>query len=196
MTQVQICNLRSRSQYWSLTITIELGTFDLYLKGTILIIKHAPQIYRATRGVVNDPIIRKTTEKFVKTLASGAKTVYDDVNMYYYPILRDKTEEAYNTASNVIKKSATTVVNTVTDLYNSPAIRDTANTAYKTVSTMSESVTNAYSGVKERTETAIKSVTESVKNATAGIDTNNAIKDTTNYVSYYLLGTSPIRAKL
>ena len=161
-----------------------------------MIIKHAPQIYRATRGVVNDPIVRKTTEILVNTVFSGAKTVYEDVNTYYQPILRDKTEEAYNAASNVIKKSAMTVVNTVTDLYNSPAIRDTANNAYKTVNTMSESITNAYSGVKERTETAIKSVTESVKSASAGIDTNYTIKDATNYVSYYLLGTSPIRPKL
>jgi predicted nucleic acid-binding protein len=176
--------------------SIELGTFDVYLKGTILIIKHAPQIYRATRGVVTDPIIRQTTGKLVNTLVSGTKTIYEDVNVYYYPIIRDKTEEAYNTASSALKKGTTTVVNTVTDLYNNPVIRDKANNAYRTVSAMSESVSNAYSGVRVKTETAIKSVTESVKHVTAGIDPNNSIKDATQYVSHYLLGSAPIRAKL
>lgn len=177
-------------------LIVELGTFDLYLKGTILIIKHAPQIYRATRDVVTDPIIRKTTGKLVNTLVTGAKTIYDDVNIYYYSIVRDKAEDAYNTASSAIKQGTNTVLNTVTDLYNNPAMRDTANTAYRTVSAMSESVSNAYSGVKEKTETAIKSVTESVKNGTAGIDTNTTINQATHYVSHYLLGSSPIRAKL
>ncbi len=168
----------------------------MYLKGTILIIKHAPQIYRTTRDVVNDPIIRQTTGKLVNAVVSGAKTVYDEVNVYYYPIIREKTEEAYNVASSVIKKGTSTVVNTMTDLYNNPAIRDTANSAYRTVSAMSESVSNAYSDVKDKTETAIKSVTESVKNATAGIDTSNTIKDATHYIGHYLLGSAPIRSKL